>query len=141
VKPDPAVARPASTGLELRKGPPDGDLPAAVRAERERARKLGRALIVYEGATWCEPCTRFHQSAEAGDLDQVFANVTLLEFDRDRDGERMAAAGYVSKYIPLFVVPKVDGTSSGQQIEGSIKGDGAVAEITPRLKKLIASAR
>jgi hypothetical protein len=62
----------------------------------------------------------------------------MLVFDLDRDGERLASAGYVSKYIPLFALPKTDGTSSGKQIEGGIKGEGAVAYITPKLQALLA---
>ena len=50
----------------------------------------------------------------------------------------LEAAGYTSQMIPLFMRPAADGRASGRQIQGSIKGPGAVAEITPRLRRLIA---
>lgn len=97
-----------------------------------------RKLVVYVGAGWCEPCQRFHHAALEGQLDATFPDVTFLEFDADHDGDRLASAGYRSTYIPLFVLPNSDGTSSGQQIEGGIKGEGAVKQIVPRLQDLLA---
>jgi hypothetical protein len=38
-------------------------------------------------------------------------------------------------------VPRDDGSGSGEQIEGSIKGPGAVAQITPRLRELLSKRR
>jgi hypothetical protein len=58
-------------------------------------------------------------------------------FDADRDGERLASAGYVSQLIPLFALPGPDGRASGKQVEGGIKGVGAVGNIAPRLKKMM----
>jgi thiol-disulfide isomerase/thioredoxin len=118
---------------------PQGDVAKIVRDELGRAKTEGRQLLVYVGATWCEPCQRFHHAANRGDLDRDFSTLTLLEFDLDRDGERLTASGYRSQYIPLFVLPKNDGTASEHRMEGSVKGDGAVAEITPRLRALLKS--
>jgi hypothetical protein len=116
----------------------EGDVAAIVRVEAAEATRAGRRLVVYVGATWCEPCQRFHDAAARGDLDMRFGDVTLLEFDLDRDGERLTAAGYASQYVPLFALPGPDGTSSGRQIDGAIKGEGAVAFVVPRLAKLLA---
>ncbi len=107
-----------------------------VRRERARSMTRGRKLIVYVGAPWCEPCQRFHSAAVAGKLDAMFPDLRVLEFDLERDRERLAAAGYSSKLIPLFAVPDHNGRPR-RSIEGSIKGDGAVDEITPRLRKLL----
>ena len=94
---------------------------------------------MYVGAPWCEPCEKFHRAAADGELDAAFPDTRFLVFDADRDTEsRCARAGYVSKLIPLFAIPRNDGRSSTRQIEGSIKG-AAVDEITPRLKALLAS--
>jgi len=117
---------------------PEGSVDAVVRDALGAAREGGRTLVVYVGATWCEPCQHFHHAAERGDLDAAFPHMTLLEFDLDRDRERLAAAGYVSKYIPLFALPGPDGAASGKQIEGGIKGDGAVGYISGRLKEMLA---
>jgi thiol-disulfide isomerase/thioredoxin len=116
----------------------DGDVAAIVRVQAAEATRAGRRLVVYVGASWCEPCQRFHDAAARGDLDARFGDLTLLEFDLDRDGERLMAAGYGSQYIPLFALPAPNGAASGEQIEGAIKGEGAVAFVVPRLAKLLA---
>src|SRR5262249_45611898 len=108
-----------------------------IRNELDKAHGEGRQLLVYVGATWCEPCQRFHRAAAHGDLDSAFPKLTLLEFDLDRDGDRLRAAGYRSSYIPMFCAPKPDGTASDKQFAGSVKGEGAVAEITPKLRRLL----
>jgi hypothetical protein len=116
---------------------PEGSVESIVRDALAGARAEGRTLVVYVGAVWCEPCQHFHHAAERGDLDAAFPRMTLLEFDLDRDRERLAAAGYVSKYIPLFALPGPDGAASGKQVEGGIKGDGAVGYISARLTAMI----
>lgn len=134
-----ATTAPANTGhVRIDPAPPTGDVEPIVRDALTRAAAEKRRLVVYVGARWCEPCRRFHAAAAQGQLDATFPDLTLLEFDLDRDGERLASAGYVSKYIPLFALPNTDGTSSGKQVEGGIKGEGAVAFITPRLQQLLA---
>ncbi|HEY8042578.1 MAG TPA: thioredoxin family protein [Polyangiaceae bacterium] len=141
VGPDPgARAAPAAPAGKMRvtPAPATGDVQDLVRDALARATTERRRVVVYVGATWCEPCKRFHHAAEAGELDATFPDVTLLEFDLDRDNERLALAGYVSRLIPLFALPATDGRASGQQVEGGIKGDGAVAYMAPRLKSLLA---
>jgi hypothetical protein len=93
---------------------------------------------VYVGAPWCEPCERVHRAVEKGDLDTEFPNLTLFEFDIDQDKQRLAAAGYSPKYIPLFALPDRDGKASGKRVEGGIKGEGAVGYIVPQLRSLLA---
>ncbi len=113
------------------------DVAKLVRDERARAKADGRDLVVYVGATWCEPCQRFHEAAKRGELDGEFPELTILEFDLDDDRDRIGRAGYVSKLIPLFVMPGEDGRASSRRFEGGIKGNGAVGDITPRLQKLL----
>ena len=115
-----------------------GDVAPLVKSELDRARKDGVRLLVYAGATWCEPCQKFHEAAKSGALDKRLPRLRFLEFDLDRDEERLKSAGYASRYIPLFAIPGEDGRSTGKFIEGSIKGDGAADEITPRLLRLLA---
>jgi thiol-disulfide isomerase/thioredoxin len=129
-----AAARPA--GLEL-VAAGDGDVATLVKAELAKAKADGRVLAVYVGATWCEPCERFHHAAERGELDTGLSSLRLVVFDLDRDEARLKAAGYASQYVPLFVVPDADGRGTQRRIAGSIKGPGAVDEITPRLKSLL----
>jgi thiol-disulfide isomerase/thioredoxin len=144
IGPDRAPAPAATTKgkVELIEVPagtePIGDI---VRRERAKASASGRDVLVYVGASWCEPCQRFHAAAAAGLLDEAFPKLTLLDFDHDRDEQRLRDGGYTSKLIPLFAKPGDDGRASGKQIEGSIKGDGAVGEITPRLRALVESSR
>ena len=102
------------------------------------AARRDRQVLVYVGATWCEPCRHFHDAVQAGRLDATFPRLTLLEFDQDRDGDGLLRAGYTSEYVPLFMRPAPDGTATRAWIEGSIHGD-AVGELTPRLQALLAS--
>ena len=132
-----ACRREAPRKVEIVHAPPEGDVARWVRGELGRAAREGREVLVYVGATWCEPCQRFHAAAAAGQLDASYPTLRLLEFDRDRDEERLREAGYTAPYIPLFAVPAADGRASGRQIAGSIKGEGAVGNIAPRLTELL----
>jgi thiol-disulfide isomerase/thioredoxin len=144
IAPDPGAAPSASATppkpigkLRLVVPPADGDVDAIVRDAVARAGTEKRRVVVYVGATWCEPCQRFHHAAEKGELDDTFADVDFLAFDADHDHERLATAGYTSHYIPLFALPQADGHASGMQIEGGIKGEGAVGQIAPRLQHML----
>jgi len=130
-----AAAPGAGRGLRFILPPAGAEVASAVVSERTRS--PGRAVLVYAGATWCEPCQRFHEAAGRGELDSDLPNVTLIELDADRDRDRLRAAGYAPAYIPMFALPGPDGRASGKQIEGSVKGGEAVREITPRLKQLL----
>jgi len=141
---DPAasVAAPAgplilARGVRIVHAGAGSDAAKVIREERERAKSDGRDLVVYVGAKWCEPCQHFHKAAAKGDLDGEFPDLTLLEFDLDEDRDRLTTAGYVSQYIPLFAMPGPDGRASEKKFEGSVKGDGAVANIAPRLRSLL----
>ena len=136
-EPAATVSTKESARIEWIKAPAGEDAASVVKRELERAQIDKKRLLVYVGATWCEPCKRFHDAAEAGQLDGVFLNLRLVEFDLDVDAERLARAGYASKMIPLFAIPTENGTGSGKQIEGSVKGDGAVLNLQNRLKPLL----
>jgi thiol:disulfide interchange protein len=104
----------------------------------EEADAQGMRVLVYVGATWCEPCKRFHKALASGELDEALAGTKFVEFDADRDRAELRAAGYASKYIPSFSVPDHSGHASGRAIEGSIKGDDAVKkDLVPRLLALL----
>ena len=134
----PSVVPVAGRHLSLVVAPTTGDVAPLVRDALAKAAAEKHRLVVYVGARWCDPCERFLEAAEHGELDAVFGDVTLLEFDLDRDNSRLSLAGYVSQYVPLFALPAADGTSSGKQVEGGIKGAGAVGFIAPRLVRLLA---
>lgn len=136
-KKEPPAPPPPSGKVEIVTAPAGEEPTALIKREDERATHDGKTLLVYVGATWCEPCQRFHKAAEAGKLDATFPKLRLLEFDRDRDEARLEAAGCISRLIPLFARPDAEGRCSGRRMEGSIKGEGAVAEITPRLAALL----
>jgi thiol-disulfide isomerase/thioredoxin len=144
----PSPAPPTSSSTPLVLAPRDGirwtqappgltDASPVVRDALARGRADGRTVLVYVGAAWCEPCQRFHHAVERGELDAAFPRLSVIAFDADSDGEALASAGYRSRLIPLFAVPNDDGRSSGRQIEGSVKGEAAVGEITPRLRSLV----
>lgn len=127
-------------GVALVNAPP-GDVAQLVLAARKAARAHGRAMMVYIGAVWCEPCQHFHAAAESGSLDTTFPTLSLLVFDADHDGDRLRAAGYAPGYIPYFGVPGDDGRGTSTSTEGGIKGDGAVDHIVARLLPLVEKAK
>jgi thiol-disulfide isomerase/thioredoxin len=127
----------ASSGVRTVQASAVGDVSEAVRQAASEASRERRRVVVYVGASWCEPCQKFHQAAAAGTLDAIFPDLTLLEFDLDRDRDRLNQAGYSPKFIPLFALAGPDGRASGRQVEGGIKGDAAVAFMAPRLKELL----
>lgn len=135
----PAAALPQK--VEIVVPPNEGPIAVAVESLGAKARVADRQLLVYVGAHWCEPCNRFLGAVRAGQLDAVYPKLTLVVYDLDKDRARLEAAGYKSEMIPLFAVPKKDGTASGLQMEGSIKGEGAVDEIRPRLDAMLAQAK
>lgn len=123
--------------VEWRKIAKLGDVAGEIKATRDEARRKNRKMLVYVGATWCEPCRRFHEAAERGELDRELPDLTLLEFDLDKDGAGLEQAGYVPHYVPYFGVPGDDGRATSRAIEGSVKGDQAVSYLTPKLKDLL----
>lgn len=136
--PAPSVARSRVKPQLTRRSNPPAPLEQFVQQHVEQADASGMRVLVYVGASWCEPCQRFHKALEAGELDETLAGTKFLEFDADRDRAELRAAGYGSKYIPLFSVPDPSGHSTGLSIEGAIKGDSGVREnLVPRLLALL----
>lgn len=133
------AAAPASTPPQFVEAEP-GDVVEVVKRAVDSARADGRTLVVYVGATWCEPCEAFHRALERGELDAALAGTRFLEFDADVDGARLDAAGYGGRYIPRFVVPTDDGRASAHAVEGGIKGEDAVDHIMKRLGPALARA-
>ncbi|MEZ4444274.1 MAG: thioredoxin [Polyangiaceae bacterium] len=119
---------------------PEGEpLAAIVAREAPRAEADSRTLLIYVGAPWCEPCTRFHEAATAGKLDGELPRLRLIELDRDRDEARLEEAGCISKLIPLFARATPEGRCDPErQHMGGVKGDGAVPFVTSHLKRLLA---
>jgi thiol-disulfide isomerase/thioredoxin len=131
-----AAARP-----EFVAAPREGALEAVVRAARAAALAEERLLLVYVGASWCEPCRHFHEAVEAGRFDRELANVRFLELDADADRDRIDASGYGGRLIPRFAVPAADGTATDRRIEGGTKSPAAADEILGRLAPLVEAER
>jgi hypothetical protein len=128
----------APQGVEIVQVGGEEQVTEIVRREIAKAENERRKLLVYVGATWCEPCKHFHEAAAAGRLDRAFPDLRLLEFDHDRYAERLERAGCASEYLPLFARPEPSGRCSATaRIQGSVNGNGAVSEITPRLAGLL----
>jgi hypothetical protein len=140
--PSEPSAKAAARRLTWKKAEPPNDLLAQIRSERDAVlRQNPKAeLIVYVGATWCEPCTRFHDAALRGDLDARYGNLTVLEYDHDRDKDALKAAGYVDTYIPVFALPAADGRPQ-RSFAGSIKGPEGLTRILSDLEKLLSDKR
>jgi thiol-disulfide isomerase/thioredoxin len=114
-----------------------GALPVAPFVAEQLALAQGAPTVVYVGASWCEPCQRFHHALEAGELNETLRGIRFIDYDYDTAKAALDADGYSSQLIPLFVLPKADGRASELRIEGSIKGDGAVANILGRLSHVV----
>ena len=123
--------------LELVDAPKADDVAPLIAKEVARATTDHKKLVVYLGATWCEPCVKFHTAAQHGELDATFGDLRMLVFDADRDNEALQRAGYKYELVPLFALPGADGKSINKQIEGSIKGSNYVEQISPRLRALL----
>ncbi len=109
-----------------------------VQEQVELADAAHTRVLVYVGATWCEPCQRFHAAVQRGELNGTLNGVRLLEFDQDHDAAALKNAGYVYEYIPVLALPDPDGRNHGRMISGSIKGPRAVQEnLVPRLQALL----
>ncbi len=132
-----AAARPVAQG-KPRLVP--GALPVAPFVAEQLLADPSAHTIVYVGASWCEPCQRFHRALQNGELDAALPGTRFIDYDYDLANAALEADGYHSQLIPLFALPTSDGKSSGRTIEGSIKGDGAVDNIMPRLRQLLATA-
>lgn len=112
------------------------DAAAVVRATADRAAGAHRRLVVYVGATWCEPCQQIHAAIEAHQLDAAFPDLTLLEFDADRDGTALDAAGYTSPLIPLFAIPAADGRAGSRKVFGGKHDGDNVKLLTEKLHSI-----
>ncbi len=86
-----------------------GDLFATIRAARLRAVEAKRVLVVYVGASWCPPCKRFHDAVRNHSLDEKLAGFDFLYLDMDVVKDKIVEAGYASRYIPFFALPRSDG--------------------------------
>jgi thiol-disulfide isomerase/thioredoxin len=128
----PSTSTSTSTTLRILHASQDSDALSLVRTERLKAKADDRVLVVYVGATWCPPCKRFKEEIASGRLDQRLAKITLLEFDADKDAERLAAAGYTFKFIPYVALPGADGRPAETQ-EATGKGASAWTELLGKL--------
>jgi hypothetical protein len=117
--------------------PSEPDVRARLASEAARAEADGRVLLAYVGATWCEPCQRFHDALVRGELDRELAGVRFVEFDFDAHGPGLTEAGCTSRMIPLFSRVSSDGACTERRHAGAIKGDGAVGFLLPYVKELL----
>jgi thiol:disulfide interchange protein len=126
------------SGIEFVVAPQLANVAPWIAEQKTLAVANGKQILVYVGAPWCEPCEVFHKAAVDGLLNADFPNLRLLQFDSDRDNDAITAAGYGSEMIPLFAEIGDNGRASGRTIAGAVKGNAAIASITPRLKTLLA---
>ncbi|HUJ59132.1 MAG TPA: thioredoxin family protein [Kofleriaceae bacterium] len=134
-----AAAPPAPGHVDLIDAPAGTkDVAALVRDTAQRLAAQHRRLVVYVGATWCEPCRQIHDAIIAHRLDTTFPDLSLLVFDLDRDGDALAQAGYQSELIPLFALPGPDGRAT-KMASGGKKGIDNVGLLTEKLRQLLSA--
>jgi hypothetical protein len=130
--PVPKDAAPTLAHVKVIEAADDVDALSLVRTRRLEAKAEERVLVVYVGAKWCEPCKRFRHELASGALDGRLGRVTLLAFDADRDGDRLAAAGYRSSFVPFVALPGADGQPAETQ-QATGKGSDAWRELLEKL--------
>ena len=146
-KPEPGTGASAEPSAGPVSGPPptfvrypgkSGAIEPWVQEQVELADAEHTRVLVYVGASWCEPCQRFHAAVQRGELNGTLNGLRFLEFDQDHDAVALKTAGYVYEYIPVLALPDPDGRNHGRMISGSIKGPRAVQEnLVPRLQALL----
>jgi thiol-disulfide isomerase/thioredoxin len=134
---DPSSKATGSGGIEWVEIGRVGNIADMVKDELARAQADKKDLLVYVGATWCEPCKHFYDASKKGELGTELANVRLLKFDFDRHGTSLAKAGYDAPYIPLFVRPEDDGRGGSQRSMGSVKGPQAIDYLKGKVLELL----
>lgn len=117
----------------------EGAIEPWIQEQVETADAAHLRVLVYVGASWCEPCQRFHKAVQDGELNGELNGLRFLEFDQDRDANALKVAGYSYQFIPVLALPDPDGRNHGRMITGSIKGPDAVkTNLVPRLLALLA---
>lgn len=129
--PQPSTT-PASGHVKVVEATQDSDALTLIRTRRLEAKAESRVLVVYVGATWCEPCKKFKAEVQSGRLDDRLGKVTLLAFDADKDGDRLGASGYTYKFVPFVALPAADGHPADTQ-EATGKGGQAWRELLGKL--------
>ncbi len=109
------------------------DVAALVRAQMAEHHQL----VVYVGASWCEPCQQIHQAITSHRLDAEFPGLTLLAFDLDRDAAALKAADCDSPLIPLFAIPDDKGHCGPKREFGGRKDVDNVPLLTGKLHRLL----
>ena len=74
------------------RGEPAPPLEQFVQQHVEEADASGKRVLVYVGATWCEPCKRFHKALASGELDHPAWVVTTVDLGA---AERLRRQGAV----------------------------------------------
>jgi thiol-disulfide isomerase/thioredoxin len=119
--------------------PRGGAVEPWVQEQVELAEAAHLQVLVYVGASWCEPCQQFHRAVEHGELNGTLDGLRFLEFDQDQDAAALKTAGYAYQYIPVLALPDPDGRNHGRMISGAFKGPNAVQQsLVPRLQALLA---
>jgi thiol-disulfide isomerase/thioredoxin len=117
--------------------PADEPVATIMLREADRAAGEGRKVLLYVGASWCEPCQLFHEAVAAGKLDAELGGLRFVAFDLDHDRRRLAMAGCSSDMIPLFARPTAEGRCDATaRVAGAMKGDGAVPYLVGKIREL-----
>ena len=81
--------------------------------------------------------TTSREQADRGELTGKLGPLDLMSFDAEPDAERLLMSGYENRMIPAFTVPGPDGRATAQHLEGGVTGEGAVADLVPRILAIL----
>ena len=123
------------TGFTIvRLHPGDGDLPALLAGEAQKAAELGQTPIVEFDATWCPPCQAIDKAIQAKNelMLNAYAATYIIKLDVDEWGWKN---GRVQDFqfdgIPVYFKLDAEGKQTGEVIDGGAWGEDIPENIAP----------
>jgi thiol-disulfide isomerase/thioredoxin len=110
------------------------ELPAVIKAEVPKAKRLRRRLFVYFSAEWCGPCRSLRNSLGDPLMIDAFNGTYIIQLDVDEWKEKLAGTGFIIRSIPAFFEVSNEGKPTGHTIDGGAWGENTPENMVPPLK-------
>jgi thiol-disulfide isomerase/thioredoxin len=128
----PAAAATGSTIVRLHPG--DGDLPAMLVTEAQKAGELGQIPIVEFDATWCPPCKAIEKWLEAENeaMLKAYSGTYIIKLDVDEWGWNDGGVeDFRFDAIPVYFKLDPKGKQTGEVIDGGAWNEDIPENIAP----------